>query len=660
NGGNGGNRRRNLNGRDELGRFTGGGARDGSSDSLIKALKDAARPLGVNTDTHGVDPLIDSFHEAKQLLSPIGRGAKFIGAGAKWSINKLRALKRREPLPRDEERHNRENERLLRRILDRISGRNRNGGGGGGGFSVGGLLGSLLGGGGGGRNNRTGPGWLSKLGKLKFLGPLATLLGAAGLALNWDGLDQQGKSEAVGGFAGGTIGATVGGVIGSIGGPVGTAAGIAAGGWLGDKAGEFIGGTAAPYIQRWTDSIERYNLPEKMVSVWKDNLKPFFDKLTNSGSKLFGSGSNLQKWSSGMADMAKDFVFGGDGGGGSDGSVSYSGPDIKPSGKFKGFGPQVDSYIKEASSKYGIDEKVLRGLVKMEDGWTGKISPTGATGVGQFTQRTWNGLARSAAGKAIGMTPITKGNAMTSADPRRNSRINTLATGLLAKENAATLRSYGLPVTGENLYMAHNMGPGFVTAVAGKTRFTSDTRNNMNVNGGRGKSPKQFMEYQKGKFLKHYAEANNVTVGKTTGAADNKASAQDTKAASSDKGKQPTSPPKPTKPNAKNDDKSKSKPNSGLGIPGFEWASDLLGMGQGSKNNFMPATQSFSLNVGNMLPVAQALKLPSLPSLTQRLDGGSQKPIVIQANNDNISQNVSDRGLAHAITGGLGSDRYWG
>ncbi|MFX8929908.1 hypothetical protein ABTN05_19235, partial [Acinetobacter baumannii] len=48
------------------------------------------------------------------------------------------------------------------------------------------------------------------------------------------------------------------------------------------------------------------------------------------------------------------------------------------------FGKDVDRYIHEAATKYGLDEKVLRGFVKMEDGWTGKMSPTGAIGTGQF------------------------------------------------------------------------------------------------------------------------------------------------------------------------------------------------------------------------------------------------------------------------------------
>ena len=50
-----------------------------------------------------------------------------------------------------------------------------------------------------------------------------------------------------------------------------------------------------------------------------------------------------------------------------------------------------------------------------------------------------------------------------------------------------------------------------------------------------------------------------------------------------------------------------------------------------------------------------------MPSFKLPLAGGGlDKPIIVQSNNDNIGQNVSDRGLAHAITGGLGEGRYWG
>ena len=57
-----------------------------------------------------------------------------------------------------------------------------------------------------------------------------------------------------------------------------------------------------------------------------------------------------------------------------------------------------------------VYKRQLRGLVKIEDGWYGNVSPTGATGVGQFTRGTWNWLATTDEGRALGMTQITRYN----------------------------------------------------------------------------------------------------------------------------------------------------------------------------------------------------------------------------------------------------------
>ncbi len=175
------------------------------------------------------------------------------------------------------------------------------------------------------------------------------------------------------------------------------------------------------------------------------------------------------------------------------------------------FGRDVDKYIKEASIKYGIDEKILRGFVKMEAGWTGKMSPTGAIGTGQFIQNTWNGLAKTQDGKDIGMTKIDKSNFRKSNDPRYNKRVNTLATGLLAKQNADILRKHGLPVTGENLYMLHNIGPGVIPAIKGSNDVSKATLKAMKVNGWeKGMTPKTFVQAQKKRFNNHHKIANKA------------------------------------------------------------------------------------------------------------------------------------------------------
>lgn len=180
---------------------------------------------------------------------------------------------------------------------------------------------------------------------------------------------------------------------------------------------------------------------------------------------------------------------------------------VKTAKGFSGFGDDIDSYIKEAASKYGMDEKVLRGFVKMEAGWTGKMSPTGAIGVGQFTKDTWDRLSETPEGKEIGMTKIGD-RFRTPQDPRHDKRINTLATALLAKKNSEILTRNGLEVNGENLYMMHNIGPGFIKAVKDGTASAA-TMKAMEQNGMKsGMTPASFVSYQKDKFNNHYQSAN--------------------------------------------------------------------------------------------------------------------------------------------------------
>lgn len=175
---------------------------------------------------------------------------------------------------------------------------------------------------------------------------------------------------------------------------------------------------------------------------------------------------------------------------------------------FNGFGQDIDSYIHEAAQRYQISEVMLRGLVKMEDGWYGKVSPTGPIGVGQFTRNTWNWLSQTEQGRAIGMQLITPSIQGTQLDPRHHKRINILATALLAKWNTEQFQQRGIPVTDENLYMAHNIGlDGFHRAILG--RSTSEDILNMRRNGmTRGMTVQQFIAYQKQRYNNHKHIAN--------------------------------------------------------------------------------------------------------------------------------------------------------
>lgn len=181
---------------------------------------------------------------------------------------------------------------------------------------------------------------------------------------------------------------------------------------------------------------------------------------------------------------------------------------------FHGFGKTIDKYIHDTACHYQVSESMLRGLIKMEDGWQGKISPTGATGVGQFTMATWNWLAQTEEGKAIGMKIINKQNKGTINDPRRDNRINILAIGLLARWHIQQFPQRNIKPTDENLYFAHNIGLDTLhRALIGKS--TADDLKNMRLNGmKKGMTVNQFLVYQKNRFNHHQylANHNNINI----------------------------------------------------------------------------------------------------------------------------------------------------
>lgn len=190
-------------------------------------------------------------------------------------------------------------------------------------------------------------------------------------------------------------------------------------------------------------------------------------------------------------------------------SVKVVVPDASKPNTFNGFGKEMDGYIHEASVKFGVDEKILRGFIKMEDGWTGKISPTGATGPGQFTALTWNDVIDRFKGAEIGMKRVDDHNRNTPNDPRRDLRINTLATALYASENAKILKSKGLEVSGVNLYLMHNVGPSVTDVLEGKPASASLVRAMKNNNMKQNETPAQFVKRQGGVYMRHYREAND-------------------------------------------------------------------------------------------------------------------------------------------------------
>lgn len=176
----------------------------------------------------------------------------------------MKSRKRNEPLPKEQSDHNRKQVKLLQRIADNLQSR---------GGLLGGL-GKLLGAGGGllggllagllGKGKGLGKG-LAKI--LKF-GKGLPVIGALLTAMSFSDWGTKSTKEK-GGTVGSAVGGVAGGAIGSIFGPVGTIAGAAIGSWVGEK----LGGIVAPYVKEWTDSLIEADIPSMISKLVSAALK---------------------------------------------------------------------------------------------------------------------------------------------------------------------------------------------------------------------------------------------------------------------------------------------------------------------------------------------------------------------------------------------------
>jgi hypothetical protein len=689
--------------RDENGRFVGGRSRS-SDESLLKSLRSHAGVHGGGVGSaQGVDPLVDSLNEAKSLLSPVTRGAGMAGRAVKWSWSKFKSMKRREPLPRDEERHNRNNEKLLTKILRQLMRGGRSGGG----IGLGGLLGrgalgagaglaGLLGAGAGllGKGGKSLLGGLGKLKSMKFLGPIAALAGVADLAMNWGDMDHAGKSGGVGALAGGGGGALAGAALGTMIFPgVGTVVGGALGAWLGSEGGEWLGTTASPYIESWTTSLKNYNLADKMKGVWEGGMKPFFTKLGDIGTQM-GS------WIERKLRAAGDFLGitnDDEGLGAGVTAKANKAADLitqnaleKSSGycaKFVRKGLQEAGYdlkTQEFAYQYGNGALVDAGFTNIDPNAApqkgdimvmpaqGKHSAghiqmyNGEQWVSDFKQKSrnpWGDIADENLQYKLyrDIKPAAVAPKGASSNARTAQAMSFFMKKGWTKEQAAGLVAN---LQRESGYFDEDVISGSRTGDGGKA-----------VGIGQWHPPRQndfknqYKKNLKGSSFEEQLEFTNfeLTKGKEKAAGDRLRKATTAAQAGSIVSEYYERPEDKFGERAKRADMaeavnsnyvintgttSKAKPTSSA--TGFS----LGGMAQPG-NSFAPAATNFSTPLPN-LPISKLLQFPTMPKVSQRLDSGGQKPIIIQANNDTISQNVSDRGIAHAITGGLGQDRYWG
>jgi hypothetical protein len=236
-----------------------------------------------------------------------------------------------------------------------------------------------------------------------------------------------------------------------------------------------------------------------------------------------------------------------------------------------------------ASAKaHGQDPQAMLEIAALESGGNpNAISSTGAIGLYQHTGGTASG---------VGITD------------RFDVDQNIEGAMRLAQENSAALQKAGLPVTRDNLYMMHQLGPVAAKeiirgAAQGKSmdQLSQGTQNAAGFNVGKGSKTAA-------QYLATNSQALDTRLGKVT-----------------------TADPVGVKP-----------------------------MPAAATN---PAASARSPATASVVPRALPSDASKTPSVQVKVasNGGDRKdpPVVI---NQPLTQNVADRGLAHAATGGIGMD----
>ncbi len=110
-----------------------------------------------------------------------------------------------------------------------------------------------------------------------------------------------------------------------------------------------------------------------------------------------------------------------------------------------GMPADIQQKIRASAEKHGLDPEMMLAIAAMESGGNvDAVSSTGAIGIYQFTGSTATGVGIK---------------------DRFDADQNIEGGMKLTRQNAAYLQKRGLPVTPENLYMAHQLGPGAAAEV---------------------------------------------------------------------------------------------------------------------------------------------------------------------------------------------------
>lgn len=249
--------------------------------------------------------------------------------------------------------------------------------------------------------------------------------------------------------------------------------GEAANKWIEEKTGVNVKETADKAVEAVKDAGNATNeyVKEKTGVDLKESAGKAVDKAKEGASWLGEKASSAKNWISDKATGAfnataeklvpgyrhKETFDGIKGGAGLAKNGSYTSAEaerireLKTSGANTGANlaggmpADIQQKIRASAKQHGLDPEMMLSIAAMESGGNADaISSTGAIGVFQFTGKTATGVGIK---------------------DRFDADQNIEGGMKLTQQNAAILQKRGLPVTPENLYMAHQLGPGTAAEV---------------------------------------------------------------------------------------------------------------------------------------------------------------------------------------------------
>lgn len=158
-----------------------------------------------------------------------------------------------------------------------------------------------------------------------------------------------------------------------------------------------------------------------------------------------------------------------------------------------GISQEIQDKISAQAKKYGLGPVMMQKIAAMESGGNpNAISKTGALGLYQFTGQTASGVGIK----------------------NRFDVDQNIEGGMkLTSQNMAMLRKAGLPVTAENIYMMHQLGPSAAQEIirgseGGKSKddLSSNTQRSMNLNyGANSRTASEYIDTNRIALDKRYA-----------------------------------------------------------------------------------------------------------------------------------------------------------